>query len=233
MERSLNMTFINPYTPNTQKYRILEVLSDLQWHCSECELPGSQPAKAIQGIRQDGYLLEKVGSNWAKYMYCENCKRVTPHRRLITLEKQHDPIKRATITPTLRKRIIALFEGKDEILGYEPTGRAIEIDHRVPEVRWENSEEELDKLATDLELKKRYMLLVREHNLLKSRSCEKCKATDIRQPFMGINYFYEGNQNYVDRCDGCGWYNPERWRESLNQLLIDRNNKDLFDQDLT
>ncbi len=52
----------NPYSKETQKFRIFEVLKDLKWHCSECELPGSQPAKALQMMRQDGFQLEKVGS---------------------------------------------------------------------------------------------------------------------------------------------------------------------------
>ncbi len=29
----------NPFTEGTQIYKILEILSDLQWHCSEHELP--------------------------------------------------------------------------------------------------------------------------------------------------------------------------------------------------
>ncbi|MDD5693237.1 MAG: hypothetical protein PHU86_02100 [Patescibacteria group bacterium] len=212
----------NPYSSSTQKSKIFEVLSDLEWHCSECELPGSQPAKALQGIRQDGFDLEKVGSNWAKNMYCENCKRNTPHRRLTSLERVAEPIKRIAFSNKLRKRILDLYNNMDEILGYEPTGRAIEIDHRVPEIRWNDSEAELSETATDAELRNRYMLLVREHNLLKSRYCEKCKRTNQRQPFLGVNYFYSGTEKYEDTCVGCGWHNPSSWKERLNQDLANK-----------
>ncbi len=209
----------NPYNEGTQKHRIFEILSDLKWHCSECELPGSQPAKALQGIRQDGYSMEKVGSHWSKRMLCKNCGRITHHRRLISTTPQHEPIKRATISRNLRNRIIKLFDGKDEILGYAPTGRAIEVDHRIPEVRWGESEADLDDNATDEELKSRYMLLVREHNLLKSRHCEKCNATNKRQPLLGINFFYFGTKEYEGTCEGCGWYDPAKWRVHLNQFI--------------
>ncbi len=210
----------NPYTPNTQKHRIFEILSDLKWHCAECELPGSQPAKALQGIRQDGYQLEKVGSNWSKTLYCKNCGRNTVHRRLISTEKGAEPIKRVVFSSTIRRRIIELFQGEDEILGYKPTGRAIEIDHRIPEIRWSESEEELEGHVTDEELKSRYMLLVREHNLLKSRYCERCVATGERQPFLGVHYFYAGGFKYLGSCEGCGWYSPSSWREGLNKFLL-------------
>jgi len=219
------MKSINPYSEGTQKHRIFNILSDLKWHCSECELPGSQPAKALQGLRQDGFELEKVGSNWAKNMYCSVCERKTPHRRLISLDKVHEPIRRVALSPMMRKRIIALYDGKDEILGYAPTGRKIEIDHRVPEVRWDDSEQNLDNSALDSELTSRYMLLVREHNLLKSRFCERCKKTSVRQPFLGINYFYQGDNIYLGSCIGCGWFHPSHWKASLNRFISEADNQ--------
>ena len=121
----------------------------------------------------------------------------------------------------MRRKIITHYDGKDEILDYAPTGRAIEIDHRVPEVRWKVSEKELDDNPTEAEIEERYMLLVREHNLLKSRNCERCKRTGKRQPFLDIHYFYEGNEEYDDRigCVGCGWHNPKKWKKTINEKL--------------
>jgi hypothetical protein len=65
------------------------------------------------------------------------------------------------------------------------------------------------------------MLLVREHNLLKSRYCEKCKRTGKRQAFLWINYFYEWEESYEEKnwCNWCGWFSPEKWREKLNKKL--------------
>ncbi len=63
------------------------------------------------------------------------------------------------------------------------------------------------------------MVLSRENNLLKSRSCEKCVKTGKRQPFMGIKFFYKGNEKYTEDlgCEGCGWHNPKKWKEELNK----------------
>src|SRR3989344_121079 len=218
------MTSTNPYNPDTQKNRIFEVLKDLKWHCSECELPGSQPAKALQMMRQDGYELEKIGSNWEKRMSCnsEKCKgRVTPHRRLVSLERKQESITRVSFSLLVRKKILEHYENKDEILGYEPTGRSIEIDHRIPEIRWNESEKELPSNPTEEEIENRYMLLVREHNLLKSRNCEKCKRTSKRQPLLDINFFYEGTEDYDPKigCVGCGWHNPKKWKEQISLRL--------------
>ncbi len=211
----------NPYPEETQKFRIFEVLKDLKWHCSECELPGSQPAKALQMMRQDGFQLEKVGSNWEKRMFCKRCGRKTPHRKLKLFERKAEEIKRVILPTALRKRIIDYYKNKDAILGYSPTGRSIEIDHKIPEIRWHYSEKKLPENLTDEEIKKRYILLVREHNLLKSRNCEKCKKTGIRQYLLGIKFFYEGNEKYDDNfgCVGCGWYDPEEWKKALNKLI--------------
>lgn len=216
----------NPYKRETQKFRIFEVLKDLKWHCSECELPGSQPAKALQGMRQDGFQLEKVGSKWEKRIFCKKCGRKTPHRKLKLLERKKEEIKRISLAPRLRKRIINYYKNKDAILGYSPTGRSIEVDHRIPEIRWRVSEEKLPDDLTNKEIREKYMLLVREHNLLKSRNCEKCKKTGIRQYLLGIRFFYRGNKKYNNKlgCVGCGWYNPERWKEELNKLIEKEGN---------
>ena len=212
---------MNPFNKDTQIFKIFEVLKDLKWHCSECELPGSQPAKALQMIRQAGYEMEKNGSNWEKRMDCKKCKRKTPHRRLVSVEPQRDAITRVSFSANLAKKIINHYGGKDEFLGYSPTGRKIEIDHRVPQVRWTESEEAFCNDANELEIEKRYMLLVREHNLLKSRNCERCSETNKRQPFLGVDFFYQGNSKYDSKigCIGCGWHHPAKWREELNKKL--------------
>jgi hypothetical protein len=211
----------NPYPKETQKFRIFEVLKDLKWHCSECELPGSQPAKALQKMRQDGFQLEKVGSNWEKRMFCKKCGRKTSHRKLKVLEREAETIKRVVLPAKIRARIIKYYKNKDAILDYSPTGRSIEIDHRIPEIRWKTSEEKLPKNLTDEEIEKRYMLLVREHNLLKSRNCEKCTKIGIRQYLLGIKFFYKGDSQYNDElgCVGCGWYNPGDWRKTINDFI--------------
>jgi hypothetical protein len=45
----------NPSSMSTKKGRTFDVLSDLAWHCSECELSGSQPAAYIRDFRDEGF----------------------------------------------------------------------------------------------------------------------------------------------------------------------------------
>jgi len=211
----------NPFNEWTQIYKIFEILSDLNWHCSEHELPWSQPAKALQMIRQAWYKMEKFWANYEKRIFCEVCQRKTPHRKLVSLEKEEVSIERTkTLDSKLKERIIKLFWNKDAFLDYEPTWRKIEFDHRIPQVRWLEKEESYINM-TDEELVSRFMLLVREHNLLKSRYCERCKKTWKRQAFLWINYFYDWWENYEEKiwCNWCWWFSPEKWREKLNKKL--------------
>jgi len=77
-------------------------------------------------------------------------------------------------------------------------------------------------------LRKRILKLFnRENNLWKSRYCERCKQTDIRGTFIGINYFFVGQQKWSSEippdneqgCVGCFWHDPGTWRASLNEVL--------------
>jgi len=65
------------------------------------------------------------------------------------------------------------------------------------------------------------MLLTRPNNLLKSRACERCNSTGVRQPSQaGVEYFYKGTKKYKGTCEGCFWYDPTQWTDSLNDLLV-------------
>lgn len=212
----------NPFKEWTQIHKIFEILSDLNWHCSEHELPWSQPAKALQMIRQAWYKMEKNWSNYEKRMFCDVCQRKTPFRKLISLTKEETSIERTkTLNPKLKERIIKLYKNQDAILGYEPSWRTIEVDHRIPQVRWTKKEEDYNQNMTDKEITDKFMLLVREHNLLKSRNCERCKKTNKRQPFLDINFFYEWDENYNEDiwCRGCWWYNPQKWKDELQKKI--------------
>ena len=49
------MTEDYPFKEGTKIHRIFTILLDQEWHCGKHELPGTQPAKAIQIIRQHGF----------------------------------------------------------------------------------------------------------------------------------------------------------------------------------
>ena len=100
--------------------------------------------------------------------------------------------------------------------------------------RWddETSRQQTDyRNMTDENIRERFQLLKKSngnvsHNLLKSRACEVCFDTGRRGTPFGIRHFYSGGPHWEGKdakdprgCIGCGWYDVEKWRESLNQHL--------------
>ena len=148
------------------------------------------------------------------------------HRRLISIEPTNTSFVRFPIPETLRKRILKLFNNTEAITLRELFPNQLEVDHRFPQVRW-SKDEYFDAKMSDDEIYKRFQLLTRENNLWKSRYCERCKQTDIRGTFIGINYFFVGQQKWSSEippddeqgCVGCFWHDPGTWRASLNEVL--------------
>ena len=209
-----------PFNEGTQTYRTFEILSDQEWHCGKCELPGTQPAKLIQIIRQHGYEVEN------NTIYCATCTDWTVHRRLISTEPTQPSFVRLGIPSRLRRRILKLYDNVEAVTLRKLSPSQLEVDHRFPQVRWTTDETLPDNLS-DAQLRQRFQLLTRQNNLWKSRYCEQCEATGVRGTFVGINYFHQGGPmwdqsipaDHPRGCVGCFWYNPDQWRASLNALL--------------
>jgi len=108
----------------------------------------------------------------------------------------------------------------------QEVGKELEVDHRFPQVRW-SKDEVFDPNMSDSDLRSKFQLLTRKHNLWKSRYCERCKDTGERGTFIGINYFADGGPTWPKEippddeqgCKGCFWYDPDVWRDSLNERL--------------
>ena len=76
----------NPFKENTTSYNDWEVLKDLEWHCTKCELKSGQ-AKTWQVWRQSGIQLAKdEKDNFYKMQFCKTCDMNTVHRKLESLE---------------------------------------------------------------------------------------------------------------------------------------------------
>lgn len=103
--------------------------------------------------------------------------------------------------------------------------------------RWGNIEDSNPSTMTSEEIEDKFQLLKKDdagnHNLLKSRACERCISTEIRQSPLGITFFYEGSENWPSDCPtsaleakrgciGCGWYNFDAWRIALNKALEEK-----------
>ncbi len=214
-----------PFKEKTKIYKTFNILSDLEWHCSKHELPGTQPAKAIQIIGQNGFKTEK------KTAYCEKCKEKTVYRKLVSLDLDIENARvftRSKLPEKLKKRIREYYKNTDAITLRDDL--AIEVDHKFPQVRWGEKEAENPVDMDKQEIQKKFILLTRANNLWKSRYCERCYKTGKRGTFPGIDFFYSGNEKWDSNidphnskgCEGCFWYDPYEWRKVLN-LIIEKS----------
>jgi len=98
-----------PFNEGTKIYQVFTILSDEKWHCGKHELPGTQPAKAIQIIRQNGYDVEK------KTIFCQICKDKTVHRRLTSTSPIAPSIVRLQLSTQLRQRVLKHYNNTEAI----------------------------------------------------------------------------------------------------------------------
>ena len=214
----------NPFKEGSKQYKDFKLMQDLKWHCSKCELKSGQ-AKTWQVWRQEkGIQLDQdEKGNWYKMIICPNCKQNTVHRKLKSREIIVEDLKARTSMPQkLAQRIKAVYGNVDEYSTRTESSNKLEIDHRVPQVRWNGNENINDVNMSVPEIKEKFMLLTRENNLFKSRVCEACAKTNKRgKGYKEIEFWYQGDENYdnINKCKGCFWHNPSKCRSELNKHL--------------
>ncbi|AYQ57644.1 hypothetical protein MS2017_1986 [Bathymodiolus thermophilus thioautotrophic gill symbiont] len=216
----------NPFKENTTSHHDWEVLKDLNWHCTKCELQSGQ-AKTWQIWRQEkGIQLDKDESKWYKTKLCPTCGYNTVHRKLKSLKILDETKSRAGISLYLARKIKMLFDNEEAFLLRKISSNQLEIDHKFPQTRWASDEKANSSTMSANEIKERFILLNRSNNLLKSRFCEKCVKTGERGSFPGIYFWHQGNKKWQGKdkhdengCVGCFWYDPYKWREELNKIV--------------
>ncbi len=217
---------MNPFKKDSTQYKDFETMSDCKWHCSKCELLSGQ-AKTWQVWRQEkGIQLDQdENGNYYKNVYCNKCGIKTVHRKLKSTEIITENLKARTgIPPKIAKRAKELYGCVDEYSMRTEAANILEIDHRVPQVRWTKNEDDNTNL-TDEQIKEKFMLLSRQNNLLKSRICEECARTNKRgKGYKEIEFWYVGDEDYTDEigCVGCFWHNPSKWRKELNKTIKEK-----------
>jgi len=217
---------MNPFKPNTTSYYDWKVLKDLKWHCTKCELKSAQ-AKTWQVWRQRGIQLDMdEKGNFYKRIFCKICQNKTVHRKLKSLEILQDTKARSGIPQKLARRVKEVYKYQEAMLLRKIPSKELEVDHKFPQVRWCDDEQENKSTMSEKEIKQKFILLTRSNNLLKSRYCERCVKIGKRGHFPGIYFWYVGDENWrgKDKCDekgcvGCFWYDPYRWREELNKIV--------------
>lgn len=216
-----------------------QVLIDEQWHCRDCasrQIGSTQIAGGggIQGLQRGtksrpGIITEK------KTAYCDVCGKATTWDRWTGEFTNSNSA--SGLPKNLQKQILDYYEYTDSIEQRSRPKHELVIDHRFPMERWGTTEENNPSQMDPIEINRKFQLLKKDssgnHNLLKSRACERCIATGKRGYPLGIKFYYEGDENWPADCPvrgraaergciGCGWYDFETWRKALN-LLIEKN----------
>jgi hypothetical protein len=215
--------------------KVFDLLSDQKWHCREHE--GKAVASAqyaggggIQGLQRGnkqrpGLVIE------TETKYCDVCGRKTNWDSWTGEIKSANSA--ANIPKSLVQRILEVYSYTDVIEQRKRAAHELVIDHRFPMERWGDNEPPHLISMSDIEIKKKFQLLKKDtsgnHNLLKSRSCERCINTGKRGTPFGIRFWYQGDEDWPsihkrgaeaeDGCIGCGWYDFEAWRNALNLKL--------------
>ena len=223
---------------------VFKLLSDMQWHCRTCE--GKQVASdqyagggGIQGLQRGTKTRSGLEID-RKNDYCSICKKKTTWDRWTGETRASNAA--ANIPKPLITKILKVYKYKDAIENRERQDHELVIDHRFPMERWGQSEANHDVNMTENEVRKKFQLLKKDmagnHNLLKSRGCENCIKTGKRGSPLGIHFWYLGEENWgkdipesgedaEQGCIGCGWYDFEKWRNSLNKKLAEIQDRDL------
>lgn len=203
-----------------------DALKDGNWKCVNHELPANRNfARRIQDLKEFGYTIATDTNR-----YCPVCKKNTTHLVLLRIPR----IELAgngyeTWSPKLRKRIIEVLGGKDV---YEDAyNRNVLPDHKFSEIRWDDDTkaENPDDMSDD-EIRSKYQLLTNQRNQQKREVCRTCFQTNKRGKIFGIEYYYTGSEQWnpdipvkgkeaEKGCEGCPWYDIEKWRSKLQQVL--------------
>ncbi|MBU2520574.1 MAG: restriction endonuclease [Nanoarchaeota archaeon] len=204
--------------------KFFEKLRSSEWKCVSCQLPQNPNwARRIQDIKELGYTL---ATNTG--MYCNRCKKVNTHLILLRIPRG-GATGYETLSPNLRNRIVKVL-GKHD--AYEDAKRTSLLpDHKFPEIRWDKDTKEKnpDHMSDD-DIMNKFQLLGNQRNQQKREVCRRCFQTGKRGTPFGINFFYEGNENWPSNvpktgkvaekgCAGCGWYDMIKWRSSLNKFI--------------
>ena len=190
-----------------------------KWACSMCGSHSGQPAAIFRTLKNAGWKFEEVSpQRWGAPKFCPKCGQETTHYKLLSLEQGEDK-SRIGITPAQRKRVVKILSEADAFTGASVKS-SLEIDHKVPfdRLKEDSGDIDIDRLS-DSEIANHFQILTRDHNLLKDRQCQSCIKTGVRPPFMGIEYWYEGDCRYLGTCKGCGWYDGKEWRNRLNENI--------------
>ena len=200
--------------------------SSFEWKSVESDFPKNPNwARRIQDLKEMGFT---IATNTKMYdaRISSNCT----HLLLL-------PIPRGGVTgyetwsAATRSKIVRVLASYDAYEARKVRPESLLPDHKFPEVRWDEAtrRDSLDELS-DEEIRRDFQLITNQRNQQKREACRNCRLTNVRGYPFGIAYFYSGSKLWPkgvpvqgkeaeQGCVGCGWYDLEKWRMSLNAEL--------------
>ena len=181
-------------------------------------------ARRIQDIKDAGYTVASV----------PNAKDRKTSRILLPIPLNTE-MGYETFTPQFKARAIRLLKEWNAFEARTTNKNAPIPDHKFSEVRWdEETKGENPMEMTDGEIIQKFQLLDNQRNQQKREVCRKCFQEGIRGSIYGIKYFYKGTEFWDSHipikgkaaekgCEGCPWYDIEKWRKMLNLEIKKRN----------
>lgn len=194
------------------------------WQCRKCgPVPqvNPQPAARIKNLKVKGYIIA------SRKMDCPSCGKKQTFDLLIRLPRQEvDVVKRYNISHRLRNKIKSILPLKDACFGTPQKANELIIDHKFPSQRWINGETINFDSMSEEQIKSKFQLLTNQTNLIKSRYCDNCVATNHRGTYMDIKWYSQGSEIWEgsspsdeNGCKGCPWYDLENWKQKLSEHL--------------
>lgn len=178
-------------------------------------------ARRIQDIKDAGYTIASVPRS----------KGLKGYNRILLPIPLHAEMGYETFTPQFKARVIRLLNERNAFEARPTAKKALIPDHKFSEVRWDDetrAENSMD--MSDDEIRNKFQLLDNQRNQQKREICRRCFQEGIRGTIYGINYFYKGSEQWdksipttgkaaEQGCEGCPWYDIERWRTMLNNEI--------------
>lgn len=211
----------------TQTYKVFNALATSKWECRVCgPVPQVNPqaASRLRDIKKRGFIIA------TKRQVCPQCNnKSTIHDILVMIkleQLQNKPELRKPISSKLAQQIYKTLGGNEAVFEQKRTQRELIIDHKFPSQRWSKPESDNVNTMNEKEIKKKFQLLSNQTNLLKSRECDRCLFEGKRGKFLGIKWYYYGDENWEGNtfdneqgCIGCPWYDILEWKKQLSRIL--------------
>lgn len=213
---------------NNQTYLVLQALFSGEWECRVCgPVPQINPqaASRLRDLKKQGFIIS------SKRRLCTNCGGSRMHDILIMISKIESKLDdgneyRKPISKKVAEHIVNSLGRIDVFFHVNRLPVEFVIDHKFPSQRWSSAESDNTLAMTKQQIENKFQLLTNQSNMLKSRFCDRCVATGLRGNFMGISYFYEGDEHWRGKsksdengCIGCPWYDLKAWKESVQRKL--------------